>query len=307
MIDSRLTTLRVFAECGTVSATADLTGLSPSAVSAQLRELQRSLDMTLIVKDGRGLRLTATGQTLVRRIDSLFAEWEVMRADALAAGEQTPSRIGLGGFSTAASNLLVPLVARLRASHPEVEVHITEANPARCFELLVAERIDLAVVIAMQADTNEASAQFEQISLLDDPLDVMMPADHRLAHRESVTLAELAHEEWFTDAPGSPYHALFTAAFTAAGFTPRIAHEAAEWETGMAMVAAGIGIGLVPRLVSLERYNSVMRVHISGVGRPTRRIIAVVRRGSLESPLIQESLAMLRGITQEILEHRLRE
>ena len=61
MLDPRLTTLRTFAACGTVAATAELTGYSPSAVSGQLRELQQSLGMTLLVKDGRGLRLTATG------------------------------------------------------------------------------------------------------------------------------------------------------------------------------------------------------------------------------------------------------
>ncbi|WP_279403131.1 LysR family transcriptional regulator, partial [Arthrobacter sp. JCM 19049] len=65
MIDARLHTLRVFATCGTVAATAELTGYSPSAVSAQLRELQRSLGIELLVRDGRGVRLTAAGRHLV--------------------------------------------------------------------------------------------------------------------------------------------------------------------------------------------------------------------------------------------------
>lgn len=307
MIDPRLRTLRTFAECGTVAATAELTGYSPSAISAQLRELQRALGMTLLTKDGRGLRLTATGRHIVQQSNSLVAEWERIKADALTAGKQTQGTFGLGGFSTASSNLLVPLAAKLRLTHPEVQVHLSEANPARCFELLVAERLDLAVVISMQSDSHENDTRFEQITLLDDPLDVMMPADHRFADRESVSLAELAGEEWFTDTPGSPYHALFTAAFTAAGYTPRLAHEAVEWETGMAMVAAGIGIGLIPRLVSLDRNEHVVRVRISGAGRPMRRIVAAVRRGSLESPLIRESLTTLRQIATDILEQRRQE
>ena len=304
MIDSRLQTLRIFAECGTVSATAELTGYSPSAISAQLRELQRALDMKLLVKDGRGLRLTATGRHLVEQSHSLVAEWDRVKAEALAADQQTPGRFGLGGFSTAASNLLVPLTAKLRAAHPKLQVHVSEASPARCFELLVAERLDLAVVIAMQSESHENDERFEQITLLDDPLDVMMPKDHPLAPRDSVALSELAGEEWFTDSPGSPYHALFTAAFTAAGYTPKLTHEAVEWETGMAMVAAGIGIGLIPRLVSLEGHDEVVRVRISGVGKPMRRIVAAVRRGSLNSPLVRESLDTLHEIAQGILEQR---
>lgn len=307
MIDPRLSTLRTFAECGTISATAQLTGYSPSAVSAQLRELQRALDMKLLVKDGRGLRLTATGRYLVQRTDVLVAEWERIRAEALTEGKQTQTSFGLGGFSTAASNLLVPLAARLRTSHPNVHAHITEATPAECFELLIAEQVDLAVVIAMQSESHDNDPRFTQIPLLDDPLDVMMHANHRFASRSSVSLGELAGEDWFTDVPGSPYHALFTAAFTAAGITPRIVHRTSEWETGMAMAAAGVGIGLIPRLVSLGRHNDVARVRLSGPSRPTRRIIAVVREGSMESPLVQQSLTNLRTIANEILEQRLRE
>ena len=171
----------------------------------------------------------------------------------------------------------------------------------------MAEQIDLAVIIAMQSDPYDDDPRFEQITLLDDPLDVMMPADHRFASRESISLGELTGEDWFTDAPGSPYHALFTAAFTAAGLTPRIAHEAAEWETGIAMVSAGLGIGLIPRLVSLNGHDNVARVRITGAGRPVRRIIAAVRRGSLDSPLTKESLETLRRIAHEILEKRLAE
>ncbi len=307
MIDPRLTTLRTFAECGTISATADLTGYSPSAVSAQLRELQRALDMKLLVKDGRGLRLTATGRYLVQRSDALVTEWERIRAEALAEGKQTQTNFGLGGFSTAASNLLVPLAARLRTTHPSVRASVTEASPAECYELLIAEQLDLAVVIAMQSESHDDDPRFEQITLLDDPLDVMMPSHHRFANRESVSLAELAGEEWFTDTPGSPYHALFTAAFTAAGITPRISHRTSEWETGIAMAGAGVGLGLIPRLVSLGYHTNVARVRITGAGRPVRRIIAVVRNGSKESPLIRESLETLRELAKHILEQRLLE
>ena len=103
MIDPRLITLRTFAETGTIAATAELTGYSPSAVSAQLRDLQNSLGMTLLTKDGRGLRLTATGRYLVRRSDRLISVWEEIRASSFTAGDQAPSHFGIGGFSTASA------------------------------------------------------------------------------------------------------------------------------------------------------------------------------------------------------------
>jgi DNA-binding transcriptional LysR family regulator len=308
MIDPRLTTLRVFARCGTVGATAELTGYSPSAVSAQLRELQRVLGMQLLAKDGRGVRLTATGRFLVAGSDTLITEWERLRAAALEAGDQVQSHFGLGGFSTAAAQLLAPLAAALRSSRPLLEVQVLEANPARCFDLLVAERIDLAVIVAMQSETYvEEDPRFEQTTLLNDPLDVILPSDHRLASRETVTLEELATEPWITEAPGSTYHALFTAAFTAVGVTPRIAHEAVEWETQIAFVGAGLGVGLLPRLAPLGSAENVTRLRITGQGKPARRIVAAVRKGSLGSPLIKESLGILQARAKRILTERLEE
>jgi DNA-binding transcriptional LysR family regulator len=308
MIDHRLTTLRTFAACGTIAATAELTGFSPSAVSAQLREFQRALDMTLLVKDGRGLRLTATGRDLVNRSDALVAEWERTKAAALTAGQQAQTRLGIGGFSTAAANLLAPLAARLRTARPDMQVSVIEADPERCLRLLTAERLDLAVIVAAQAGLAHDESSFEWIELLSDPLDVMMPSAHPLARRTSVTLEELADEDWITDAVGGPYHALFVAAFAAVGLTPRVLHEALEWETAMALVGAGLGLGLLPRLVSVDRVANVARVRLAGPARSARRIVAVVRRGSAGSPLIAESLDMLRDISKTILhEHRLDE
>jgi DNA-binding transcriptional LysR family regulator len=305
MIDPRLITLRVFARCGTVGATAELTGYSPSAVSAQLRGLQRVLGMQLLTKDGRGVRLTATGRFLVTGSDTLIAEWESLRTAAMEAGDQMPSHFGLGGFSTAAAQLLAPLAATLRSTRPLLEVQVLEADPARCFDLLVAERIDLAVIVAMQSDTYvEDDPRFEQTVLLDDPLDVIVSSDHPLASRETVTLEELATEPWITEAAGSTYHSLFTAAFKAVGVTPRIAHEAVEWETQIAFVGAGLGVGLLPRLAPLHGAENVVRLRLTGQGKPARRIVAVVRRGSITSPLIQESLGILQLSANRILAGR---
>lgn len=305
MIDPRLTTLRTFARCGTVAATAELMGYSPSAVSAQLRELQQALDLTLLARDGRGLRLTATGKELVRRSDALFAQWEQIRAASASADAQVPSRFGIGGFSTAASHLIAPLLPRLRELHPSVEVQVMEASPTRCFDLLVAERIDVAVVVSMQGEVLlEADPRFEKVTLLDDPLDVMVPAGHPLAAQDRVSLDQLVTEPWVTDQPGSAYRALFTAAFTAAGLTPRIAHEATEWGTAIALVGAGAGVGLLPRLVNLADTPDVSRVRLAGPGRLSRRIIAAQRAGGAEAQLPRDTIRILREIAQDILDGR---
>src|SRR5690606_26962760 len=301
----RLATLRTFARCGTVAATAEPMSYPPSAVSAQLRELQQALGLTLLTRDGRGLRLTAAGKELVRRSDALFAQWEQIRAASASADGQVPGQFGIGGFSTAASHLIAPLLPRLRDLHPSVEVQVMEASPARCFDLLVAERIDVAVAVSMQGELLPADPRLATIPRLDDPLDVMVPADHPRAAQERVSLDQLVAGPWVPDRPGSAYRALFTAAFTAAGLTPRIVHEATEWGTASALVGAGAGVGLLPRLVSLSDSPGVRRVRLAGPGRSSRRIIAAMRAGSTEAQLPRDSIRLLRGIAQDVLDTHL--
>src|SRR5690606_3175701 len=129
------------ASCGSITATAELTGFSRSAVSAQLRELQQSLGIRLLLKEGRGLHLTASGRYLVAQTDGLIEECDRIKSSMASVAGAAPLEFGLGGFSTAASNLLVPLAAHLRASRPEVTVRVVEASPTRCLDLLLAERI----------------------------------------------------------------------------------------------------------------------------------------------------------------------
>lgn len=305
MIDPRFITLRAFSSTGSVARTAELTGYSPSAVSAQLRELQRSLGIKLVAKDGRGVRLTSAGQQFVAGIDGIVTQWEMLVASARTASGQLQAHFGLGGFSTAAAQLLAPLASALRATRPQVQVQLIEAQPQRCLDLLLAERIDLAVIVASQTPGgNGSKGRFEQTVLLDDPLDVVLPATHRLATDRSVSLEDLADDPWISESGESVYRALFVAAFTSLGVTPHIAHEAVEWETMIAFIGAGLGVGLLPRLATLGDAENVVRRRISGAAKPSRRIIAVTRKGSRGSPLIEESLEILQRTAKSINSQR---
>lgn len=295
MLDHRLTVLRTFAAQETIAATAEALGYSPSAVSAQLREYQRALGVRLLVKDGRGLRLTAAGAVLVARTDDLVAQWEDVHAAVRDADDRlAPAFVRLGGFSTATGSLLSPVAARLRARHPALEVHIIEADPARCVDLLTADRLDIAVIVAMQMTQELNERRVEQIPLLDDPLDVLVPADHPLAGRESVGLDELGGDPWITDRPGTPYRALFVTAFTAAGTIPRVVHQVSDWGSQEALVSDGLGVAFIPRLMRLSAESRAVRVPLHGPSAPSRRVLAIMRRGASSHSLFTEALAELR-------------
>lgn len=280
MIDRRLQVLRMVAQRGTVTGAAEALSYTPSAVSQQLRALGRELGVDLLVHDGRGVRLSTAAQVLLDRTDELVSRWEQIRAEVARVADTGGGVLRLAGFSTAASALLPGVAARVRGELG-AEVQIIEADPDECFELLLAGRADVAVVVALSTLPPTTDSRFEQQHLLEDPLDLLVPEGHRLAGQETVELRELGAERWIMDRPGRPYHELLQTACTGAGFTPSVAHYAAEWDTGAALVGAGLGIALVPRLAHVPAAYPVVRVPLHGDPAPARHLRTGIDRKSV--------------------------
>lgn len=293
MIDHRLHVLRMVAETGTVTGAAEVLHYTPSAVSQQLRSLARELEVDLVVQEGRGIRLTPAARVLLDRAEELFSTWEEIRGELVATQEHGGGPLRLCGFSTAAAALLPPVAARVTTALPHTRVSIIEADPDECFDLLLADQADVAVVVAISTIPPTGDPRFEQRHLLDDPLDLLVPEGHRLARETAVQLRDLADEPWIMDRPGRPYHQLLQTACAAAGFSPSPVHRATEWDTGAALVAAGLGVALIPRLARLPGGYPVVRVTLTGDHAPSRHILTGVRRGSVDHPAIAVALAAL--------------
>ena len=298
MIDYRLHVLRMVATHGTVTAAADALHYTPSGVSAQLRAFGRDLGVTLLVQEGRGVRLTPAARVLLAHADDVYRKWEEIRAELADSSEEGSGLLRLCGFSTAAAALLPHVVDRVCATRPHCSVRIIEADPEECFELLLADEADLAVVVATGSLPSTIDPRFDQRPLLEDPLDLLVPEGHRLAQQTAVALSETVDEAWITDRAGRPYHQLLLTACAAAGFTPEVAHNASEWDTGAALVAAGLGVSLVPRLARLPSSYPIVRVPLSGEPTPARHILTGVRRGSREHPTIATALDALEDIAK---------
>lgn len=299
MIDNRLNVLRVVAARGTVTAAAEALNFSPSAVSHQLRSLASDLGVPLLEQDGRGIRLTGAARVLLEHADDLYALWEEIRGELADTDPDQIRSLRLCGFSTAASALLPYAAAQVRTTHPHCTVRIIEADPEECFDLLLARQADLAVVVATAAIPPSTDTRFDQEALVDDPLDLLVPADHPLAGRASVLLSEAAHEPWIMDRPGRPHHGLVLTACAAAGFTPSVAHVSSEWDTGAALVGAGLGVALIPRLARIPTGDRIVRVPLRGDPTPARHILTGVRRGSRRQPAIATALRALEGIADQ--------
>ncbi|MGA5165042.1 MULTISPECIES: LysR family transcriptional regulator [Streptomyces] len=287
----KLHVLRTLRDRGTVTATAEALLMTPSAVSQQLTNLSKQLGVRLLEADGRRVRLTDAAHLVLRHAEAVFAQLE--RADAELTGylRGDAGEVRVGAFSTAVPALVVPAVLRLRAAHPGLEVRVREAEAAEAYELLSAGQVDLALSLAAHAPTAR-DPRFSRVPLLADPLDVALPAGHALAGAPGLRLADLSGERWIFGGSG-PWSEITRAACEAAGFVPEQAHSAAGWTAILAMVEAGMGIALVPRMAAAERASGVV-MRVLEADQPRRHVVAAVRRGAETAPAVARLLAALR-------------
>ncbi|MDT0612770.1 LysR family transcriptional regulator [Streptomyces lancefieldiae] len=286
----KLQILRTLRDRGTVTATAEALHMTPSAVSQQLTNLSRQLGVELLQAHGRRVRLTDAARLVLRHAEAVFEQLERADAELAAHARGDAGEVRVGAFSTAVSALVVPAVTTLRNTHPAITVRVREAEAQEAYELLQAGEVDLALSLAAHAPT-AADPRFTRVPLLADPLDVALPQDHPLASAEEPRLADLAAEPWIYGSSG-PWSDITRAACEAAGFRPHQAHAAAGWTAILAMVEAGMGVALVPRMAAVPRDGVVMRE--LRADRPARHVVAAVRTGAGEGGAVGRVLEALR-------------
>ncbi|WP_436770792.1 LysR family transcriptional regulator [Yinghuangia sp. YIM S09857] len=281
--------LRELDRRGTVSAVADALHLTPSAVSQQLTALSRETGVRLLEPAGRRVRLTGAARVLLRHADQLFAQLERVQADLAAYQEGATAEVRITAFGSAITGLVLPALRDLRGRRPGLSLVLRESELPEGYTGLVAGEMDIAIVIASPDGPAGDDARFARVPLLSDPLDVMMPADHPLAAAREISLTDLVEETWVTGSVGACSQLTATAC-AAAGFAPRVRHRADEWTTIFGLVEAGLGISLIPRLVSAnmsamtpQHTNNVVLRVLEGQA-PQRHIAAYVRNGSESAP-----------------------
>lgn len=277
MIDPRrLRVLRALADHGTVTAAGRALHLTPSAVSQQLAALESEVGHELLRRRGRRVSLTAAGELLVRHANAVAAELERAQATLAAFTAGTLGRVEVGSFASAITQVVAPALAALRERAPGVTLRVRDVEGHASVPLLLDGEIDLAITEEYRPRTDDR--RLTRFPLYTEPFDVVLPASHRLAGAAEVDLAELADDEWVATLPGNPVRDVVELACSQAGFAPRITHTSDDFRAIGALVRAGAGVALVPR-------NAVRGVPVRGTA-PLRRVVAAVRRGGEEHPLV---------------------
>jgi DNA-binding transcriptional LysR family regulator len=225
------------ADWGTITAAADALHMSHSAVSASINDLERTLDVTLFVRQrARGVRLTPTGHAVLERAKTVLHFAAELESDAHSEAGSVVGPVAVGCYPSLGPTLLPSLIAGFTEAHPRARVDFREETQDRLRSLLDSRELDVAFLYDLELDPGLETV------LLDsrEPM-LLLPAEHPAAlSGDPVRLTDLAHDPMvILDAPPSSGHAMSLCA--EAGFSPVVAYRTQNYETARSFVGRGLG------------------------------------------------------------------
>ena len=244
----RLRALHAVSAHGSIIAAAETLNVTTSAVSQQLAKLELETGQTLLERHGRGVRLTDAAAALVTRTHRVLSLLEEAEAELETTNTAVAGQLTIAAFATAARGLAPQALRSLRKKYPQLAITFHEQEPHESIPHLVRRDVDVIIINDWQNAPIALPEGLTKAPLFDDVADIALPPGHRLAKSKTIRLSDLSGEEWIAWPSGSICHDFLMHTLRKAGHDPKVAHTAAEYETQLALVAAGLGCCVLPRL-----------------------------------------------------------
>ncbi len=295
----RLEVLRAVVAHGSFSAAAESLSYTQSAVSQAIARLESETGIQLLVRERRGVTPTSAGLTLVDHAERIFAAITEAEEALAQVNDAQLRRMRVASFPSGGAALMPLAVARFRRTHPDVSLTLAEGEPGDIAPRVRAGELDLALLFEFPGDGGgrvrrqrsgaETSAGLRIVTLLEDPMELVLPVAHRLSARETLRLADLCGEPWVQTSAASPCARHVVRCCREAGFEPEVSFESDDYDTVQGLVAAGVGVALVPRLalglgIGAQSSHPGIVVRSLAPAPPTRRVVVATAAGVAVSP-----------------------
>jgi DNA-binding transcriptional LysR family regulator len=267
-----LRVLREVAAQGSFTAAARTLGYTQSAVSRQIAALELAAGTPLFERAARGVRLTEAGDSLLQRARTVLDELDAAQRELAGLAELETGRLGVGAFPTAMAGLVPRALAGFRADRPTVRIGLREGVTSSQVKRLISGVIDVAVIGTLPGARETVDQRIALEHLIDDPLLLAVAREHPLARRRSVEIDDVADENWIAGSPKASDTMI--GAWQWAEWRPRVALIAKEWTAKLGLVAAGLGVTLVPGLAAGAVRRDVALVRIRSE-RPASREVSI--------------------------------
>lgn len=224
--------------------------LTQPALSKAVRQLEEELDLTLLERGKRGtqVKLTPTGEVVYRHGKDLLDGRKRMLAELAAQRNLSAGELNLGLAPLGSAEIFAPIIAKYRQQYPQIEMHLLVRGGVEQTSAIQKGEIELATGIINFDDG------YDGIRVFNDPMVVVLPKENPLASRERLLIKDLSHEPQVMFETEYTLYQLVLNACQAAGFTPKNITRVSQADFGIALVAAGTGIMVLPRSIA-RRYS----------------------------------------------------
>ncbi|WP_374193025.1 LysR substrate-binding domain-containing protein [Streptomyces sp. AV19] len=210
-------------------------------LSRSLARLEHDLGVALFARHGRTLSLTAAGRTFLAAVERALADLDRAAESVRADADPTAGKVAFGFLHTMGSETVPELIRAFRADHPRVRFQLVQNYGEAMIERLRDGDLDLCLTSPVPDAPDLVARRLDE-----QKLRLVVPEDHPLAVRKRIRLAEAAAELFVTLEPGYGLRRITDALCAEAGFSPKIAFEGEDPETLRGLVAAGLGVALLP-------------------------------------------------------------
>jgi DNA-binding transcriptional LysR family regulator len=288
----RLELLRELAERGTVGAVADAMHVTPSAVSQQLKVLEKEAGYALIEPSGRGVSLTVAGQALAQTATEIAVAIERAEGQWHEFMKRPAGKVTLTTFPTGGEMLLPGVLTRL-ADMPDVELICSDEDGITTDFVELTPDFDIVLADSPTTSSTWHERGLQVIPLISEPLDVALPEGHPLAKKTSLSPKDVVGEMWIGVPHDYPFDRVLSQVVAATGEPVRIAQRIADNGIVEALVAGGHGIAILPRFTTREHGNGLVTRPLVGI-RARREISALLRPDRFERPSVRLVVQALR-------------
>jgi DNA-binding transcriptional LysR family regulator len=295
MIDlGRLRVLVAVAREGSVTAAAESLHYAQPSVSHHLAKLEAEVGVPLLQRMGRGIRLTEAGRLLVERAESILQQVESAQLELAELAGLRTGRVRLASFPSALATLVPPAVAKIAEAHPGVQLTLIEAEPPDALSALRTNDVDVALIFEHGVPPVADRRDTTMIPLLEEPLYMVTPAA-KTWDGPRARLDTYARERWIAGCERCREH--LVASCEQSGFTPNVDFDTDDYVAVQALVAAGLGVSLLPGLTLVaNRQDGVRLDPVEGL---RRHVVAAVYG---KPPASAPAQLLLDALTETITE-----
>jgi DNA-binding transcriptional LysR family regulator len=289
----RLKVLREVVAQGSFSEAASALNYTQSAVSQAIATLESEAGVPLLERDRRGVRPTTAGERLNEHAARILTQLDAAEAELGAIAGVKGGELRMASFPTAGATLMPLAIASFRSAHPDVRLSLVEGEPEELLPRLREGEFDLGLIFEFEG-TGELGPGLRSAPLFEDPMKLALPKGHRLAGKEHVTLSDLSDDAWVQTSEASACARHVVRICRATGFEPRVSFESDDYLTVQGLVAAGVGVALIPQLALSQTVSydiAVRELHPSG---PVRHVVVATPGTGVSLPAAAAMLEILR-------------